>query len=118
MPDNQKLGEDQYHNKLCEMIRRNDPIAFEYLYSEYSCTLYGLALRATGFKEYAEEILQDTFVIAWRSINLKDHNIPMNRWMIKNLMVAMKAFLSSKNIYYRLKADRFPDLSLQFLTET
>lgn len=116
MPDNQKLGEDQYHNKLCELIRRNDPVAFEYLYSEYSCILYGLALRATGSKEYAEEILQDNFVIAWKSISLKENNIPMKRWMIKNLMVAMRAFLISKNIRTRLKAEHFPDISFELLT--
>lgn len=87
MPDDQKIENDQHHKRLCEMIRSNDPAAFEYLYSEYSCILYVLALRAISSKEYAEEIMQNAFVMAWRSIGRKEENISMKSWMIKNLMM-------------------------------
>lgn len=110
-----KIEEDQYHNKLCEMIKRNDPIAFENLYSEYSCILYGIAFRATGSEKYAEEILQNTFIKAWRSINSKKEEISIKAWMIKNLILEIKAFLTSKNISCQLKSDRFPDFSFEFL---
>lgn len=118
MPDDPKIDNDQHHKGMCEMIRMNNPAAFEYLYSEYSCILYGLALRATSSKEYAEEIMQNAFVMAWRSIGRKEENISMKTWMIKNLMVAIRSFLNSKNIRYQLKTDHFPDLNFEFLTET
>ncbi|WP_294332898.1 RNA polymerase sigma factor [Chryseobacterium sp. sg2396] len=118
MPDDPKIDNDQYHKGLCEMIRRNDPAAFEYLYSEYCCLLFGLALRVTSSKEYAEEIVQDAFVMAWRSIGRKEQNISMKTWMIKNLMVAIRSFLTSKNILYQMKTDCFPDLNFELLNET
>ena len=48
-----------------ELIRRGqagDPAAFEEIYDRFKAPLFGLALRHTGDRAAAEDILQDTFI--------------------------------------------------------
>lgn len=118
MRKNQKIHKDHCCKRLCEMISNNDFDAFEYLYSQYSPILYGLALRTTGSKEYAQELVQNTFVNALRSIDLKDKNVSMNTWMIKNLMSELREFSNSQNIRFHSKDNNFDDLNFNFVFKT
>ena len=49
-----------------------DEMALAEIYDRYSSLLFGLAMRVSGSKERAEEIVQDAFMKLWRNPNLFD----------------------------------------------
>ncbi|HEX3128823.1 MAG TPA: sigma-70 family RNA polymerase sigma factor, partial [Thermoanaerobaculia bacterium] len=53
---------------LVERARRGDTRAFEELYKLHHRRIYALALRMTREPGRAEELTQDAFVEAWRSL--------------------------------------------------
>jgi RNA polymerase sigma-70 factor, ECF subfamily len=56
------------NSKLPELMRRTaqgDKKAFANLYQATSAKLFGVALRITGRREIAEEVLQEAFVAIW-----------------------------------------------------
>jgi RNA polymerase sigma-70 factor (ECF subfamily) len=55
-------------SELVTRARRGDVGAFEALYREHVGRVYGLCLRMTGQPDSAEDLTQDTFVNAWRSL--------------------------------------------------
>jgi RNA polymerase sigma-70 factor, ECF subfamily len=58
-----------------ELVARfvwQDEAALSELYDRYSNALFGLALRVSGSRERAEEIVQDTFMKLWRNPKLFD----------------------------------------------
>lgn len=50
---------------LLERISKGDQFAFTKLFNHLSPGIYGNALRITGKKETAEEVVQDTFLKVW-----------------------------------------------------
>ncbi|CAB3776113.1 RNA polymerase sigma factor [Pararobbsia alpina] len=51
---------------LLERIQGSDPTALRSLYELTSSTLFGLALRILVKREWAEDVLQDSYVKIWR----------------------------------------------------
>ena len=52
---------------LIDRVARGDVIAFETLYDRYAPIVLGLALKITGDRTVAEDILLETFLRVWRS---------------------------------------------------
>lgn len=52
---------------LLDRIAVQDEPALKQLYEHTSARLYGLALRVVGNKEWAEDVLQDSFIGIWRN---------------------------------------------------
>jgi RNA polymerase sigma factor (sigma-70 family) len=52
---------------LIQQLQSQDSAAISHLYDAYSGALFGVALRIVGSRELAEQVLQDTFVKAWRN---------------------------------------------------
>ncbi len=52
---------------LIDRIARRDETALKALYDLASSKLYGLSLRVVGKHEWAEDVLQETFLQIWRS---------------------------------------------------
>jgi RNA polymerase sigma-70 factor (ECF subfamily) len=52
---------------LIDQVARGDVIAFETLYDRYAPTVLGIALKITGDRTLAEDILLETFLQVWRS---------------------------------------------------
>lgn len=52
---------------LLDRIAMQEQAALKQLYEHTSARLYGLALRILGNKEWAEDVLQDSFIGIWRS---------------------------------------------------
>lgn len=52
---------------LLDRIAVQDEPALKQLYEHTSARLYGLALRILGNKEWAEDVLQDSFIGIWRN---------------------------------------------------
>ena len=48
-------------------LQQQDQRAIAALYDQYGAALYGVVLRIVQSRELAEQVLQDTFVKAWRN---------------------------------------------------
>lgn len=94
------------------LIKKKDKSGFNYMYAQYGCILYGLALNAVTSKEYAAEIVELTFAKTWKSMDLFiNQKSSMNVWMIQNLIVTIKEYLSSKDINYSFRMGTFPSFN-------
>jgi RNA polymerase sigma-70 factor (ECF subfamily) len=58
--------------ELIEMLRRQDRLAFNYLYENYSDALYGVVLKIVKTEETAQDLSQDIFVKIWKNITQYD----------------------------------------------
>lgn len=52
---------------LLDRIAAQDEAALKHLYEHAASRLYGLALRVVGNKEWAEDVLQESFLGIWRT---------------------------------------------------
>jgi RNA polymerase sigma-70 factor, ECF subfamily len=72
---------------------RGDAGAFEALYREHVGRVYGLCLRMTGQAESAEDLTQDTFVNAWRSLPGYEGRSSFSTWLHR---IAVNAVLARR----------------------
>lgn len=61
--------------------RAGDTAAFERLYRAHAGCVYGLCLRMTGDVQAAEDLTQETFVNAWRSLNAFEGRSGLGTWL-------------------------------------
>ncbi|ACY32732.1 RNA polymerase sigma factor [Comamonas thiooxydans] len=74
-PDNQLMD-------LIDRVAARDEVALKLLYDQTASRLYGLALRILGNKEWAEDVLQESFLGIWRSAGAyRDSLSPPLAWM-------------------------------------
>ena len=52
---------------LMQLVRRNDPRAFEVVYERHSGAAFSLAYRMVGRGNVAEDVVQESFLSIWRS---------------------------------------------------
>ncbi len=64
----QHIEEDE----LILRLKKRDKWAYGYLYDHYSGALFGVIMRITGRREFAEEVLQDAFMKYWDRIEQYD----------------------------------------------
>jgi RNA polymerase sigma-70 factor (ECF subfamily) len=62
--------EEWSDEQLIAQVARGDTAAYEMLYDRYSSAVMGFALKITGDRSLAEEILQETFWRVWRKADL------------------------------------------------
>ncbi len=72
---------------------RGDTRAFEALYREHVGRVYGLCLRMTGEPATAEDLTQDTFVNAWRSLPGYEGRSSLSTWLHR---IAVNAVLAKR----------------------
>ena len=73
--------------------RGGDAGAFESLYREHVGRVYGLCLRMTGPPAAAEDLTQDTFVSAWRSLPGYEGRSSFSTWLHR---IAVNAVLAAR----------------------
>lgn len=73
--------------------RNGDVTAFEGLYRDHVGRVYGLCLRMTGHAETAEDLTQDTFVNAWRSLPGFEGRSGFGTWLHR---IAVNAVLARR----------------------
>jgi RNA polymerase sigma-70 factor (ECF subfamily) len=73
--------------------RGGDAGAFESLYREHVGRVYGLCLRMTGQPATAEDLTQDTFVSAWRSLPGYEGRSSFSTWLHR---IAVNAVLAAR----------------------
>lgn len=70
-------------SKLIKGLIVNDKGSYDYLYSNYSLKLYGIALHITQRKELAEDVLQETFIKIFNKIeSFSDKKGTLFTWML------------------------------------
>lgn len=71
------------NHKIIERLKRKDEEAFELVYYEYSNLIYYIAFSITKNREDSEEVLQDTFINMFNSIeNYKESN-KFKQWLMQ-----------------------------------
>lgn len=73
--------------------RSGDVGAFEGLYRDHVGRVYGLCLRMTGQAQTAEDLTQDTFVSAWRSLPGYEGRSRFSTWLHR---IAVNAVLAQR----------------------
>jgi len=68
LPQQGHISEEE----LVARLQRNDRVAYEYLYDNYSAALYGVIHRIVLNDETASDVLQDAFVKIWNGISSYD----------------------------------------------
>jgi RNA polymerase sigma-70 factor (ECF subfamily) len=71
--------------------RGGDMAAFECLYRAYAGRVHGLCLRMTGHPQNAEDLTQETFVSAWRSLPAFEGRSGFGTWLHR---IAVNAVLA------------------------
>jgi len=83
-------------------LRRGESAAFQQLVETYSPRIYNLALKMLGDPDVAEDILQETFINAYRAIDRFEGRSHISTWLYR---IAHNAVLMRLR-----KEQRIPDL--------
>jgi RNA polymerase sigma-70 factor (ECF subfamily) len=92
---------------LVEQARRGDADAGYRFFHEHYPRIYRYLLWLTGRSDTAEDLAQETFVRAWRSLHTYDCRAPLRPWLYR---IAHREFL-------RMLRSRRPQTSLEELAE-
>ena len=68
--------------ELAERLQRDDPWAKEALYRKYVQSIWGLALRLTGNRADAEDVVQDAFAMALRDAKQVRDPSALRAWLV------------------------------------
>lgn len=66
--------QDCFEDKFLQNLQQRDSLSFRKLYTMHAAPLLGIIMRVVPAREIAEDILQDSFVKIWKSINTFDPN--------------------------------------------
>jgi RNA polymerase sigma-70 factor, ECF subfamily len=69
--------------RLVERSKAGDRLAFEELVRRHADRLYGLVLRFVANADEAEEVTQEAFLRAWRSIEKFEHRSQFFTWLYR-----------------------------------
>ena len=70
-------------DELVEQVMRGDTRACRQLYDRYSRAMYNTALRITGNRADAEDVLQEAFTAAFTQIKDFAHRSSFGAWWVK-----------------------------------
>jgi RNA polymerase sigma-70 factor (ECF subfamily) len=80
----QKPGASQAEEAaLVQALKAGDEAAYVKMVERYSPTIYNLALRMTGNREEAEEVLQETFLSAFRAVGRFEGRSQLGTWLYR-----------------------------------
>lgn len=97
-----KLDEQE----LVALLKKKSQDGFDYLYDNYSSALMGVALRVVQDRENAEEVVHDSFLKIWNSID--GYEVDKGRlftWMARICKNASLDKVKSKNYKKNQKTD-------------
>lgn len=89
--------------ELVLALKAGDQAAYAELVERFSSTIYNLALRMMGDRHEAEEVLQETFISAFRAVNRFEGRSMLGTWLYR---IAYNAALM------RLRKRRLPTTSI------
>jgi RNA polymerase sigma-70 factor (ECF subfamily) len=89
--------------ELVQALKAGDQAAFSDFVERYSSTIYNLAWRMMGDRHEAEEVLQETFISAFRAVDRFEGRSQLGTWLYR---IAYNAALM------RLRKRRLPTTSI------
>lgn len=67
-----KISNKISEEELVYLLKIKDTAGLEYLYDHYSKALYNIIFQVVQKEEYAEDVLQETFIKLWNSFDMFD----------------------------------------------
>ena len=96
--------------ELTELLKQHSEEAFNYLYDNYSGSLYGIIKQIIPDRETANDILQEVFINIWNKMDLYDASKGrLFTWMLNIARNAAIDKIRSKSYQDNLKNQPFPD---------
>ncbi|WP_041632832.1 RNA polymerase sigma factor [Maribacter sp. HTCC2170] len=92
------------HRDLVEQCKSGDPSSQYQLYSLYVDAMYNIGMRMLGNKEDAEDIVQDSFIDAFKNLSRFEYKSSFGAWL--------KRIVINKSINY-LKAKQLPVVPME-----
>jgi len=106
-------AKNDFEHEMVRGLKCGDQKALENLYKMYSGSLYGIISRIVKFDEVAEDILQDTFIKIWKSIDHYEASKGrLFTWMARLAKNSAIDHLRSKSQVNSSKNDSLGDLSI------
>ena len=100
------------HADLIERCKKDDPIAQYKVYKLYSKAMYNSALRIIGSTEDAEDVLQESFVSAFRGISNYRGDAAFGAWLKRIVINKSISFLKKvKKEFFVMMDDQAEYLS-------
>jgi RNA polymerase sigma-70 factor, ECF subfamily len=85
---------------LPQLLQQQDPNAISQLYDAYGSALFGIVLRIVSNRQTAQQVLQDTFVKAWRNgANYDPSKGEVFTWLLN--IARNTAIDATRTAYYR-----------------
>jgi RNA polymerase sigma-70 factor (ECF subfamily) len=98
--------QDLADEDLIAMAQRGDIAAFEVLYDRHKGPAYSLARRITGSDGNADDVVQETFVSVWRSIERYDpRRASVRTWLMRIVHRRAIDQLRSQMVHAKRRAD-------------
>jgi len=76
-----ELTEPILHDELVERCKRGDPLAFSTIYQKYAKAMYNTSLRIVNHTGDAEDVLQEAFTDAFRSLEDFHYKSTFGAWL-------------------------------------
>jgi RNA polymerase sigma-70 factor (ECF subfamily) len=92
-----------------QQLKNQDRAAIAHLYDRYGHALYGIVFRIVQSEELAEQVIQDTFLKAWRfGANYDESKGKIFTWLLN--IARNTAIDATRNVHYRM-SPRTDDLN-------
>ena len=95
-----------------DKMKRNSAEQFEQIYTEYSDKIYGYIFLLVNNKEIAEDLTQEAFIKAFKSLNQFNGESHMFTWLFRIARNVTIDFLRKKRLYQFFSIDKY-----QFVSE-
>lgn len=98
--------------ELMEAVKKGDFKAFSILFNRYSQKISNLSFRFSGQKDFAEEIVQETFIRIWEKADLFKKGYRFSSWIYR---IALNLCINQKketNIFQSLNTNDDVEIEL------
>lgn len=97
-----KISEEE----LLSLLKSKSESAFSYLYDNYSAALYGVILKIVADEDRSSDVLQDSFVKIWKSIDGYDRSKgTLFTWMLNIVRNSAIDSNRSKHVKYKIQME-------------
>lgn len=104
--DNNPGQKDCFEVEIVRELKKQTELSFNKLYLNYASLLLGVILKLVSSREVAEDILQETFIKIWRSIDQYDADKGrLFTWMSCLARNTAKDYLKGKNFAKSIRND-------------
>lgn len=98
------------HKELLDACRKGDPKAQMKIYKLYYKPMYNVSLRILGDTMEAEDVMQESFLAAFRTISKTELNISFGGWLKRIVVNRSLDALRKKRVSFEL-VENLPDYS-------